>query len=40
MARCNAEQKLATFFISLSTRLKNRGCSGSQFNLPMTRSQI
>ena len=40
MARCNAEQKLATFFISLSTRLKNRGCSGSQFNLTMTRSQI
>lgn len=40
MARCNAEQKLAKFFISLSTRLQNRGRSASEFNLTMTRSQI
>lgn len=40
MARCNAEQKLASFFMNLSSRLQQRGQSASEFKLSMTRCQI
>ena len=35
-----AEQKLAAFLLGLSTRYKQRGYSGTQFNLSMTRRDI
>lgn len=40
LARRNAEQKLATFFINLSGRFKARGYSGSEFDLTMSRHDI
>jgi CRP/FNR family transcriptional regulator len=40
LGKCTAEEKLAAFFISLSTRYKPRGLSATNFNLPMSRSDI
>ena len=40
LARRNAEQKLATFFINLSGRFKARGYSGEEFDLTMSRHDI
>lgn len=40
LARRNAEQKLATFFINLSGRFKARGYSGTDFDLTMSRHDI
>lgn len=40
LARRNAEQKLATFLISLSGRFKARGYSAEEFDLTMTRYDI
>ena len=40
LARRNAEQKLATFFINLSGRFKARGYSGDEFDLTMSRYDI
>lgn len=36
----SAEERLATFLISLSDRLKRRGFSPSEFNLSLTRQEI
>ena len=38
--RKNAEQRLATFLMALSTRYRARGLSASEFRLTMTRSDI
>ena len=38
--RKNAEQRLATFLATLSTRYKERGLSATEFRLSMTRSDI
>jgi len=38
--RKNAEQRVATFLVSLSDRYKNRGLSAIEFRLTMTRSDI
>ena len=35
-----AEEKLAFFLVNLSDRLKQRGFSSSDFNLPLTRQEI
>ncbi len=40
LARRNAEQKLATFLISLSGRFKARGYSSGEFELSMSRHDI
>jgi len=40
LARRNAEQKLATFFINLSGRFKARGYSADNFDLMMSRNDI
>lgn len=40
LARRNAEQKLATFLISLSNRFKARGYSADEFDLTMSRYDI
>ncbi len=40
LARRNAEQKLATFFIDISGRLKERGYSADEFDLTMSRYDI
>lgn len=40
LARRNAEQKLATFFINLSGRFKARGYSDTDFDLTMSRHDI
>jgi len=40
LARRNAEQKLATFFINLSNRFKARGYSADDFDLTMSRYDI
>ena len=40
LARRNAEQKLATFLINLSTRFKVRGYSADEFDLTMSRYDI
>ncbi len=40
MARKNAEQRLSAFLINLSMRLKERGFSSEQFQLPMSRDDI
>ena len=40
LARRNAEQKLATFFINLSGRFKARGYSADDFDLTMSRYDI
>ena len=36
----NAEERLASFLLSLSTRYKERGLSAKEFNLPMSRQDI
>ncbi|MBL4908631.1 MAG: fumarate/nitrate reduction transcriptional regulator Fnr [Alteromonadaceae bacterium] len=36
----NAEQRLASFILSLSERFSNRGLSATEFRLTMTRSEI
>ena len=36
----NAEQRLASFILSLSNRFHNRGLSATEFRLTMTRSEI
>ncbi len=36
----NAEQRLASFILSLSQRFSNRGLSATEFRLTMTRSEI
>jgi len=38
--RKNAEQRLATFLLSLSTRFSRRRLSGTNFRLPMARNDI
>jgi CRP/FNR family transcriptional regulator len=38
--RKNAEQRVATFLVSLSERYHSRGLSSSEFRLTMTRSEI
>lgn len=40
MGKMNAEQRLATFLVTYSLRLKNRGFSESEFNLSMSRTDI
>jgi len=40
LARRNAEQKLATFLINLSSRLEARGYSANTFQLTMNRYDI
>jgi CRP/FNR family transcriptional regulator len=40
LAKHTAEEKLAAFFLSLSTRYKPRGLSATNFNLPMSRQDI
>ena len=36
----SAEERLATFIVSLSTRFKNLGYSAKEYNLPMSRQDI
>jgi len=36
----NAEERLASFLLSLSSRYRERGLSASEFNLPMSRQDI
>ena len=36
----SAEERLASFLLSLSVRYKNRGLSADEFNLPMSRQDI
>jgi CRP/FNR family transcriptional regulator len=40
LGKRTAEEKLAAFFLSLSTRYKPRGLSATNFNLPMSRQDI
>ncbi len=40
LVRQNGEQRLAAFFLSLSSRHRARGMPGSEFRLTMTRSDI
>ena len=40
LGRFNAEQRLAAFLLSISTRLKQRGLSATEFQLSMSRSEI
>jgi len=40
LGKRNAEERLASFLLSLSTRYKNRGLSPDQFYLPMSRQDI
>ncbi|WP_210394919.1 cyclic nucleotide-binding domain-containing protein [Motiliproteus sediminis] len=40
MARKNAEQRLSAFLLNLSMRLDERGYSGEEFSLPMSRDDI
>lgn len=40
LGRFNAEQRLAAFLISVSTRFKQRGLSATEFQLSMSRSEI
>lgn len=40
LGKKNAEDKIATFLISLSTRLKLLGYSATEFRLPMSRQEI
>lgn len=40
LGRFNAEQKLAAFLLSISTRLNQRGLSATEFQLSMSRSEI
>jgi CRP/FNR family transcriptional regulator len=40
LGKRNAEERLAAFLLSLSTRYKARGLSAKEFNLPMSRQDI
>jgi CRP/FNR family transcriptional regulator len=40
LAKRNAEQRLASFLLSLSSRYKKRGLSANEFYLPMSRQDI
>ena len=40
LGKRNAEERLASFLLSLSTRYKKRGLSASEFYLPMSRQDI
>ena len=40
MNKRTAEERLAAFFLSMSTRYKFRGLSATNFNLPMSRQDI
>jgi CRP/FNR family transcriptional regulator len=40
LGKRSAEEKLATFLLSLSTRYKSRGLSATEFSLPMSRQDI
>ncbi|UTW01729.1 fumarate/nitrate reduction transcriptional regulator Fnr [Amphritea atlantica] len=40
LSKKNAEQRVATFLVKLSTRYKARGYSASQFRLSMSRNEI
>jgi CRP/FNR family transcriptional regulator len=40
LSKRTAEEKLAAFFLNLSTRYKLRGLSATNFNLPMSRQDI
>ena len=40
LGKGNAEERLATFLLSLSTRFRDRGFSESEFNLSMSRHDI
>ena len=40
LGKGNAEERLATFLLSLSRRFKDRGFSESEFNLSMSRHDI
>ena len=40
LGKRNAEERLASFLLSLSTRYKRRGLSASEFYLPMSRQDI
>ena len=40
LGKCTAEERLAAFFLSMSTRYKFRGLSATNFNLPMSRQDI
>ncbi len=39
-SKCTAEEKLAIFLTGLSDRLKKRGFSSLQFNIPLTRQEM
>ena len=40
LGKCNAEERLASFILSLSSRYKKRGLSPNEFYLPMSRQDI
>lgn len=40
LGKRSAEERLAAFLLSLSTRYKSRGLSATEFNLPMSRQDI
>jgi CRP/FNR family transcriptional regulator len=40
LGKRNAEERLASFLLSLSTRYQRRGLSATEFNLPMSRQDI
>ncbi len=40
LGKCTAEEKLAAFLLSLSTRYKLRGLSSTNYSLPMSRRDI
>jgi CRP/FNR family transcriptional regulator len=40
LGKRTAEERLASFLLSLSTRYKQRGLSAAEFNLPMSRQDI
>jgi len=40
LGKRTAEERLASFLLSLSTRYKQRGLSATEFNLPMSRQDI
>jgi CRP/FNR family transcriptional regulator len=40
LGKRNAEERLAAFLLSLSSRYKSRGLSTTEFNLPMSRQDI
>jgi CRP/FNR family transcriptional regulator len=40
LGKRTAEERLASFLLSLSTRYRSRGLSATEFNLPMSRQDI